>query len=219
MATLESERVKLTPFIPSEHAKEYAERAKANPELHRWYPFNLSNLDAILTTVELRIRRDPTGVLFTIIDKARGNSVAGLIGLINASPTNLSVEFAWVLVFPEFQRTYVTSNAVGLLLQYCLELPTASPKPGLGLRRVQWTTHTLNEASYNAAKRMGLKEEGVLRWTLVLPEGKEGHGIPIREGDPRICNPGQDSIMLSFCADDWENGGREEVKKLIDRKL
>ncbi|KAI0294621.1 acyl-CoA N-acyltransferase [Multifurca ochricompacta] len=217
-ATLESERVKLTPFIPSEHAKEYAEQATAHPELHRWFPFDLPNLDVILTTVELRVRRDPTWILFAIIDKARGGALAGVIGLVYASPTNLSVEIAWVLVFPKFQRTYVTTNAVGIILQYCLELPTASPRPGLGLRRAQWMTHSLNKPSHDAAKRMGLKDEGILRWMFVLPEGKEGHGIPIREGDPQQSHPGRHSLVLSFCADDWENGGREHVQKLIDRK-
>ena len=37
-ATLESERVKLTPFIPSLHAREYAEQSAAHPGLHRYFP-------------------------------------------------------------------------------------------------------------------------------------------------------------------------------------
>jgi len=217
-ATLESDRVKLTPFIPSLHAKEYAEQTTAHPELHRWFPFKLSNIDEILTTVELYVRRDPTWILFTIIDKARGGAHAGLIGLINASPEKLSAEIAWTLVFPTFQRTYVTTNAVGLLLNYCLELPSAPQRPGLGLRRVQWTTHTNNTKSRATAKRMGLREEGVLRWMYVIPEGMEGNGIPLRDGDPKSPRPGRDSLMFSMCADDWESGGREHVQQMIDRR-
>ncbi|KAI9508970.1 acyl-CoA N-acyltransferase [Russula earlei] len=217
-ATLESERVKLTPFIPSLHAKEYAEQTAARPELHRWFPFDPSGLDTILTLVELRVRRDPTWILFAIIDKARGGggAFAGVIGLINASPENLSAEIAWVLVFPAFQRTYVTTNAVGLLLRYCLELPDAPQGRGLGFRRVQWTTHTKNEASLKAAKRMGFREEGLHRWTWVLPEGFEGNGIAVRSGDPERGRPGRNSVVLSLCGDDWEQRGRSQVEGLIN---
>jgi RimJ/RimL family protein N-acetyltransferase len=218
-ATLESERVKLTPFIPTLHAREYAEQSAAHPELHRWIPIDLSSLDRILTEVELRVRRNPTWILFTIIDKARGDAMAGVIGLIRTSPANLSVEIGWAVVFPAFQRTYVTTNAVGLLLRYCLDLPIpGAARPGLGFRRVQWVTHTANRPSQAAAKRIGFKEEGVLRWTMVLPEGTEGNGIPVRDGDPLSGRPGRHSMMLSLCADDWENGGREHVQGLIDRQ-
>jgi RimJ/RimL family protein N-acetyltransferase len=221
--SLESERVKLTPFIPSLHAQEYAAQITARPDLHRWFPFELSSLDQILTEIELRVRRNPFWILFAIIDKARGGVMAGVIGLIKASVEHLSAEIGWVLVFPAFQRTYVTSNAIGIVLQYTLELPTPDPahgtrRLGLGLRRVQWTAHTANKPSQAAAVRMGLKEEGIQRWTVVLHEGAEGHGIPLRDGDPMSLRPGLHSVVLALCADDWENGGRERVQGLIDRK-
>jgi RimJ/RimL family protein N-acetyltransferase len=218
-ATLESDRVKLTPFIPSLYAQGYADQVKAHPDLHRWFPFDLSTLDAILTQIETFVRRHPTGILFAIIDKARGDAFAGVIGLINTTPMNLSVEMAWVVVFPEFRRSYVTSNAVGLVLNYCLELPSApAGRRGLGFRRVQWTSHTGNQPSVAAAKRMGFKEEGVSRWMWVLPEGAEGNGISLRDGDPLSSRPGRHNMAFSFCADDWESGGREHVQRLIDRQ-
>jgi len=216
-ATLESDRVKLTPFIPSLHAKEYAKQVAAHPELHQYIPFDVSSLDKILTVFEQLMRQQPTNILFAIIDKAHGGgTLAGVIGLLHTSTTNLSAEIAWVLVFPAFQRTYVTTNAVGLLLRYCLELPSApQQRPGLGLRRVQWTTHLANRASRMTAQRMGFKEEGVLRWTWVLPEGMEGNGIALWDGDPESARPGRHSVVLSLCADEWESGGREHVQRLI----
>ncbi|KAH8980074.1 acyl-CoA N-acyltransferase [Lactarius akahatsu] len=218
--TLESERVTLTPFIPSLHAQEYAAQVGVRPELHRWFPLDLSSLDLLLTEVEVRVRRNPSWILFAIIDKARGGAMAGVIGLINASPENLSAEIAWVLVFPAFQGTYVTSNAIGIMLQYAFELPSPGPggRRGLGFRRVQWTAHSANKPSHAAATRMGLKEEGVLHWSWVLHEGAEGHGIPLRTGDPLSPRPGRHSVLFALCADDWENGGREHVQRLIDRK-
>jgi RimJ/RimL family protein N-acetyltransferase len=219
-ATLESDRVKLTPFIPSLHARGYADQVKAHPDLHRWFPFNLSTLDIILSAIETLIRRYPMCILFAVIDKARGDAFAGVIGLINTSPTNLVTEIAWAVVFPEFRRSYVTNNAVGLLLKYCLELPSsATPgRCGLGFRRVQWTAHTENQPSVAVAKRMGFKEECLMRWTWVLSEGAEGNGIPLRDGDPLSPRPGRHSVVFSFCADDWESGGKEHVQHMIDRQ-
>ena len=219
--TLESERVKLMPFIPSLHTQEYAAQANARPDLHRDFPFELTSLDQILASVELFMRRNPSCILFAILDKARGGMMAGVIGLINASAAQLCAEIAWVLVFPAFRRTYVTSNAIGILLQYILELPSPSPKPdarrGLGFRRVQWMAPSTNQQSQAPAVRMGLKHEGVLRWTWVLPEGTEGNGIPLRARDPLSPRPGRHSVSYALCADDWENGGREHVQRVIDR--
>jgi hypothetical protein len=88
--TLESERVKLTPFIPKLHAQEYAAQISLRPDLHRWMPFEANSLDQILTRVELRVRRNPSWILFAIIDKARGGAMAGVVALIDASAENLS---------------------------------------------------------------------------------------------------------------------------------
>ena len=120
------------------------------------------------------------------------------------------------MAFTSFQRTYVTSNAVGLLLRYCLEIPA---KGGLGLRRVQWKANPLNKASIKTATRMGFKEEGVLRWFFPLhDEKKVGHGRPLREVDPLPNKPGRDSALLAITCEDWEAGGRESVQALVDRK-
>jgi RimJ/RimL family protein N-acetyltransferase len=219
-ATLESDRVKLTPFIPSLHARAYAEKLKTDPDLLRGFPFDLSTIDEILNQTELLIRRSPQCILFAIIDKARGDALAGTVSLVNATPEHLRAEIAWLVVFPEFRRSYVTDNAVGLLLNYCLELPDPPPgrRGGLGFRRVEWAGHTENQPSLRVAKRMGFKEECVSRWTWVLPEVAEGNGLPVRGGDPMSAKPGRHSVIFSFCADDWESGGREHVQQMIGRQ-
>ncbi|KAI0262255.1 hypothetical protein BC834DRAFT_972248 [Gloeopeniophorella convolvens] len=154
--------------------------------------------------------------MFAAIDKASGGKMAGIIGLIKTEPANLATEIGYVILFKTYHRTYVASNAVGILLRYSLELPTA-PHPGLGLRRVQWRTHSHNAASFNTATRMGFRPAGIFRWEWVLLENKESNGYQPREGDP-IGRPGRDNKYLSFCADDWENGCREHVDKAINRQ-
>jgi len=163
----------------------------------------------------------PASAAKTTMGMAMGMAMAGVIALIKASPANLSAEIGWVIVFPAFQRRHVASNAVALLLRYCLELPsdsesesananaaTRAPVVGLGLRRVQWFTHAENEASRRTALRMGFREEGTLRWERVIAPGKVGNGIPVRDGDPLGgARPSRHSVVLSLCVDDWEGGG------------
>ena len=69
------------------------------------------------------------------------------------------------------QRTHVLTHAAGLVMRRILDMPEQG---GLGLRRCQWKTTSLNLPSQNAAKRLGYTPEGVLRAAQVLDLGKEG---------------------------------------------
>jgi RimJ/RimL family protein N-acetyltransferase len=55
-----------------------------------------------------------------------------------------------------------------------LDPPSAG---GLGLRRVVWQTHSENEASKNAAVRMGFEFEGIARWHRIFPGGTVGSTV------------------------------------------
>jgi hypothetical protein len=79
---------------------------------------------------------------------------------------------------------------------------------GLGLRRCQWFTTTLNIPSQRAALRLGFTHEGNLRNYIVLPKGKVG--IRGESGLP-ICRAGRAGYPLasSFClADIVQKGER-----------
>ncbi|VDC02820.1 unnamed protein product [Peniophora sp. CBMAI 1063] len=219
---LETDRVALQPFIPRIHAPLYYEQISKDASLEEWLPFRTDTLESFLAAVE-SWRVGPGNVFIAIIDKGHpgqepqvpGGSLAGVIGLFYTSSTTLSTEIGPVMAFPAFQRTYVMSSAIGLLLRYCLEIPS---KGGLGLRRVQWTTSPLNKASIRTATRMGFKQEAVLRWSFPLQDEKKvGHGRPLREGDPLPHNPGRDSALLAVTCEEWEDGGRESVQALMDR--
>lgn len=225
---LQSDRVQVTPFVPRMHFEALWEVLSVKQdELYRFYPFVLPTREIFLTHMERNVRQDPNIVMFAIIDKTRpdaahpgfGGSLAGIIGLFHTSVDQLSTEIAFVMILPDFQRTFVASNAVGLLMKYCLEVPTSSP-PGLGLRRVQWHCHHNNAGSKRLAERMGFQYEGILRWYWVLPEalGKEAL-TEKREDDPAGGKPGRHTVSLSACWDDWENGVREKVQQQIDRRF
>lgn len=228
LGSLESERVRLTPFIPAIHAGAYWEGIEPHlTEIFRYFPITMpATLAEFLSYIEKYYRSNPEFIMFAIIDKTRrdetrpelGGSVAGVIALLRASVAQLMAEIGYVVILPDFQRTHVASNAVGILLEYCLQLPTASP-PGLGLRRVHWTVHPDNTASKRLAQRLGFKHEGVLRWTWVLPQSRSSEGNPPREGDSYAPRGGLDTVYMGHCWDDWENGGREMTQRAIDRQM
>ena len=221
--TLENSRIKLVPFIPSVHAETYWQHiGSRTKEIFRFYPFIFPTLAQTLSFFERAIRRDPHLVLFAVIDKTRPDtehpawdgSLAGVITLFNTSAPNLTTELGYVVVFPEFRGTHVAKDMVGVLLRYVLQLPSQSP-PGLGFRRVQWLAHPENAPSVGLAQRMGFRMEGRKSWVWVLPDELAGMGPPGREGDPSCGRSGRDSVCLSLCWDDWEDGAREKVEAIL----
>ncbi|OAX33435.1 hypothetical protein K503DRAFT_775602 [Rhizopogon vinicolor AM-OR11-026] len=223
---LESDRIKLIPFIPDLHADLYFQGSAAHPELYNFIPFGpYSDVsDFVEQLIHGRIGPD-TAVLYAIIDKTRASTnsssnptsanFAGIIGYLNTSPVHLSTELACVLILPPFQRTHVTTNAIGLLLQYALDLPPH----GLGLRRVQWQANRLNTKSISAAQKMGFKLEAIMRWDTVIPASKAiaSNGGRLRESDLRPGTVGRDTAMLALCWDDWESE-RARVLQAMDRR-
>ncbi|KAL7283974.1 hypothetical protein ACG7TL_001246 [Trametes sanguinea] len=221
--TLDTARLKLVPFIPSDHAHTYWEHVKDHRhELYRYYTRYFHTLSEFLAWHELYFRRNPYQIYLAIIDKTRhdpahpdwGGSFAGVVGMINTSVPNLQMEPGYILVFPEFQHTHVAKTMVAICLNYILQLPTATP-PGLGFRRAQWCANALNVPSVGLAERMGFKREGTLRWAIVLPDELKDYGRKGRPGDPYEDRVSRDTAILSLCWDDWENGAREHARAFI----
>ncbi|KZV67514.1 hypothetical protein PENSPDRAFT_653996 [Peniophora sp. CONT] len=175
---LENDRIALVPLIPRVHAPLWLEQANQDPTFEEWLTFRNETLEQLLQKLELA-RRNSSDIVLAIIDKGRpgqapivpDGSFAGIIGLTEHSTRHLSSEIAPVMVFKAFQRTYVTSSAVGLLLRYCLDVPAQG---GLGLRRVFWTSNPMNVASVNAAKRMGFKPSGNARYESLCQRMADG---------------------------------------------
>ncbi|CAL1702565.1 unnamed protein product [Somion occarium] len=216
---LQNDKVKLTPFIPSLHAESWFTASRDHPELYDWVPFGPFDAKEhwVKTVIEERIQPDPGTLLFAVFDKVKAPPessdfpLAGHIGLLNTSVENLMTEVAFVFTIPAYRKSYVTSNSIGLLLHWCLDLPADG---GLGLRRVQWQCNELNVASRRAAERMGFKFEGVERWQRSLPSGKQGPTVT--RDDPKKQYPGRHTVRLALCWDGWDEA-RELVRKQMNR--
>lgn len=210
---LESDRVKLVPFDPELNGKEFFAASEPYPEIYDWIPVGpFATAEVFLDLIERIVLRDPAVVLFVVFDKStEGESrIAGLIGLLDTVPATLSTEMGFVFTLPPFQRTHVTTHAIGLMLTWCLD--------ELRLRRVQWQANASNEKSVQAALKMGFTLESIVRWQRVLPPEKRERGMKPREGDPQPEHYGRHSALLSVCWDDWENGVKDTVRERMSRK-
>ncbi|KAG6841584.1 hypothetical protein C0991_009340 [Blastosporella zonata] len=206
---------------PSKHADAFYQIARPSYDYLPFGPYDTAE-DFVSGLTEGLIHPNPANTLFAVYDKTKASETghpdgafAGAMGYSNGSSPNLAVEIAWVLISPEFQRTHVTTNAIGLLLNYALDLPE---KGGLGLRRVVWQCSPFNGPSLKAAERMGFKKEAYSRWTYVMPEIKHiGNDRERRVGDPKPHLLGRDTVTLAVCWDDWETGVSEQVDASIAR--
>ncbi|KAG8704485.1 hypothetical protein FRC09_003502 [Ceratobasidium sp. 395] len=223
---LETDRIKIVPFIPRIHAKAVYAAIIQYPQVMHFMPWpDVPSQREFEELVEVRGRREPGFCLFVTLskdgltksDEEDPDKIAkfllGTIAYCNASRDLSTVEIGFIIILPPYQRTHVSSHAIGLLMKYALDMPKDG---GLGVRRVQWQAHASNQASVRAGMRLGFKMEGVIKWQRPLPAGKES-SAPYREDDS-LGLPGRHSAMLAVCWDDWENGGRELVRGLMERK-
>ncbi|TDZ87557.1 Bifunctional chorismate mutase/prephenate dehydratase [Colletotrichum sidae] len=142
-----NDRVKLTPFRADRHAAKYIESTSGQPEL---YAHTVSGPykdveDFVKTFVEGESQADPGMFTFAIIDKTRPASaeddegeLAGRISFANTSKAHLCTEVGYIMIFPDYQRTHVTTNAVGLMLQKAFATTEGG---GFGIRKVLWQAH------------------------------------------------------------------------------
>ncbi|KAF9007158.1 acyl-CoA N-acyltransferase [Cyathus striatus] len=214
--SLETDRIQLIPFISHLHAKAFYTPFSAEPSMSRWLPVSWPTLDSFLVYTEEIVRSDPTSVLFAVLDKTKLNyehdiaqSLAGIIGYMRISTHHRTLELGPVIILPRFQRTFVSSNAIGAMLKYALDVPSQG---GMGFRRIVWTSSPFNVAGIRAAERMGFVNEGISRWARVVPSQKEANEVNENE---RGKGGGWDSSVLSICWDDWEGEIKEKVEGLL----
>lgn len=224
-----NDRVKLVPFDLDLHGAAFIAQSADHPELYA----NMSIIP-FTTVAELKAAfekpdtilslSNPASHIFAIIDKTRDCSpedpegeLAGMVGYINTLPANLSSEIGAIIVLPKYQRSHVTSNTVGLLLQYGFASPDEG---GLGLQRIQWHCSAVNAASAKVAERMGFQKIGLIPYHQKFPLGKKygklGNDKPLPPGS-HPDDVWRDSLYYSMSWDVWEDEARDKVEKAISR--
>ncbi|KAJ5618833.1 hypothetical protein N7510_002817 [Penicillium lagena] len=197
---LENNLVALEPFDPNVHVVRFVEEVKTHPETFTYIALPVIETEAdFVREVYDPSQASPEICLYAVIDKAAGNKYAGVISLLNTNPVNAVAEMG-AIVFPDFQRTHVGTNAIGLALLYMLDPP---PAGGLGLRRVEWLCHAENIASRRTALRMEFEFEGILRWHRAFARGSPVEALEKRNGTTGEL-PGRHTAIYSIVWDEWD---------------
>ncbi|CAN8096785.1 unnamed protein product [Discula destructiva] len=224
-----NDRVKLVAFDAELHSTAFVGQSSPHPELFHHMPGgyfeSVEELRSlILEPGSILSNSNPGGYLFAIIDLTRepsaeddGGQLAGMIAYINTSEVNRSTEIGAVVVLPKFQRTHVTTNAVGLLMQRAY----ASPKNGgLGLARTEWKCNAANLASVKVAERLGYQKVGMIPYHMNFPLGKRtgkvGNGKPLPPGS-HPDDLWRDTLYYSLSWDLWDAEARSMVEKAMTR--
>jgi len=160
---LEGPRVRLVP-LTLDHLDGLC-AAGLFPELWRWIPHPVKDLDGMRAYVETALREAAAGTAlpFALLDRATGE-VLGSTRFGNIDRVNKHVEIGWTWITPARQRTHVNSEMKFLLLSHAFET--------LGCLRVELKTDALNEKSRRAILRLGDKEEGIFRRHVVVSDGQ-----------------------------------------------
>jgi RimJ/RimL family protein N-acetyltransferase len=101
--------------------------------------------------------------LFVIIDK-KYNRIAGCSSFANISNKDKRLEIGVSWLGRNFRGTGLNKSCKFLMLRYTFE--------HLGFERAEFKTDVLNEQSRKALKKIGAREEGILRSHTVMQDGR-----------------------------------------------
>lgn len=139
-------------------------------EIWRWTTSLVLTPDDMRNYIETALKEQAEGkdLPFVTIDRA-SNTVVGSTRFGNIDRSNRRVEIGWTWINPQWQRTYINTEAKYLMLRHAFETWQCI--------RVELKTDSLNEKSRNAILRIGAKEEGTLRNHMITYSGRYRHSV------------------------------------------
>lgn len=160
---LDGEFVRLEP-LQIEHLDALWE-VGADESVWRWTTNIVNNREDLRRYVETALDEFSRKVSlpFVTIDKA-ANKIVGSTRFGNIDVKNRRAEIGWTWINPRWQRTFINSEAKLLMLNHAFEIWKCV--------RVELKTDALNEKSRNAIRRIGAKEEGILRRHVLTDAGR-----------------------------------------------
>ena len=161
--TLEGKYVRLAPLKLS-HLNELYEAA-SDESLWLWTINVVENREDMLRYIETALGEFERKVSmpFVTIEKSSGK-IIGSTRFGNLDARHRKAEIGWTWINPRWQRTNVNTEAKLLMLTHAFEIWKCV--------RVELKTDVLNEKSRTAIRRLGAKEEGVLRQHQITDAGR-----------------------------------------------
>lgn len=150
--------VRLEPLDAERHVADLYCAYEGHDQLWTYMPQGpFASLDEYRTWVTgVEHRADP--MFFAIVDQETDQAV-GVASYLRNDPGARSVEVGWITFSPQLQRTAGATEAMYLMMRNAFDH---------GYRRYEWKCNALNEASKDAAERLGMTFEGVFRQATVV---------------------------------------------------
>ena len=160
---LEGRLVRLEPLSMDHHAALCA--VGFDPELWRWTLNLVETPEQMREYMKAALDAQARGseLPFATCERASGRAV-GSTRFGNIDRANRRVEIGWTWIARPWQRTAVNTEAKYLMLRHAFEQ--------WGCVRVELKTDVLNETSRATLRRLGAKEEGVLRRHMITATGR-----------------------------------------------
>jgi RimJ/RimL family protein N-acetyltransferase len=185
---LETDKVLLRPLQHLDIAS-FALLTK-DKSLWSYFTFLLDNDAELQRWVEIALNEREEGkrLPFTIIEKETGN-ICGSSSFGSISYFDKRIEIGWSWLAKQYQGTGINFHAKFSLLSYAFDV--------LDWERVEIKTDNLNERAKQGLRKIGAKEEGVLRSHMQMP-----------------LNRRRDSVYFSILKNEWP-----AIKNSIFKKI
>ncbi len=186
---LETPRVILR-LLKEEDLPELSKITKSE-DLWKYFTKDLSSDDELKKWIDdaHEERRQGKRMPFVIIDKDE-KKVAGSTSFGNISLFDQRVEIGWSWLGEEFRGTGVNKHAKFALLSYAFDV--------IKVERVEIKTDNMNERSKAALRKIGAREEGVLRSHMQMHNNRR-----------------RDSVYFSILKNEWPEVKQEFFHELI----
>jgi RimJ/RimL family protein N-acetyltransferase len=102
---------------------------------------------------------EPDTILYAVLN-AKSQLPIGIAGFLRINPEHGVIEVGHLHYSTLLKKTPAATEAMYLMMKYAFE--------NLGYRRYEWKCNSLNQASRNAALRLGFKFEGIFRQNHVF---------------------------------------------------
>lgn len=161
-----------------------------DPTVWKYFTFLLDDPEQLQRWVEIALqeREEKKRIPFTIIEKTSDN-ICGSTSYGSISMFDKRIEIGWSWLAKKYQGTGINFHAKFSLLSYAFEV--------LDFERVEIKTDNLNERAKQGLRKIGAKEEGVLRSHMQMP-----------------LNRRRDSVYFSILKNEWP-GIRSSIFKEI----
>ncbi|HYK97325.1 MAG TPA: GNAT family protein, partial [Candidatus Acidoferrales bacterium] len=161
--TLTGKHVRLEP-LHREHAAELLAVA-ADPDIWTWYlirqPKTLADMEGLIASA-MELQTLGEQVAF-VTRRLSDGAIVGSTRFLHVDRSNRTAEIGWTWLGKDARRTAINTEAKLLQFTHLFEL---------GANRVWLQTDKLNERSWRAIERLGLKREGELREDRVSYDGR-----------------------------------------------